>query len=58
MLLNKKMTNFIKAINKANDKRIELTSETLNNIKTVKLYSWEQTFLDEIQSRRDLQMDK
>lgn len=35
-----------------NDKRIGLTSEALNNIKLVKLYSWVELFYKKIDKNR------
>ena len=35
------------------DERVKVTTESLNSIKMLKLYSWVDTFLDTIRSKRD-----
>ena len=43
---------------KLQDKRVTATTEALNNIKMLKLYSWTETFLNDILNRRRLEMDE
>ena len=41
---------------KAQDKRMNLTNELLQNIKIIKMYSWENIFLSLLQERRTAEL--
>jgi hypothetical protein len=38
------------------DSRVNTTTESLNNIKMLKLYSWTQYFEDKIREKRDIEL--
>ena len=46
------MAKYQKKLMKATDARVSATTECLNNIKMIKLYSWEQTFARIIGQKR------
>jgi ABC-type multidrug transport system fused ATPase/permease subunit len=53
----KYIKEFFKKISFLNDKRLKLITETFNNIKILKLYSWEDEFLKRINNSRETQIE-
>ena len=53
LIFPKKIKQLSKENMKYKDKRMKITSETFNNIKILKLYSWENGFKDKINKARD-----
>ena len=53
----KYIRDFFKKISFLNDKRLKLITETFNNIKILKLYSWEDEFLKRINNSRETQIE-
>ena len=53
LFFQKKIKQLSKENMKYKDKRMKITSETFNNIKILKLYSWENGFKDKINKARD-----
>ncbi len=53
----KYIREFFKKISFLNDKRLKLITETFNNIKILKLYSWEDEFLKRINNSRETQIE-
>jgi len=55
--INYKWTLYLSSINremlKVKDERMQKTSEAINNVKTLKLYSWQKKFYELISKRRD-----
>lgn len=41
---------------KKKDDRMNLTTEVINNIKMIKLYSWQETFLKRINEKRTIEL--
>ena len=52
MWINRVRAGLQKAYMKRQDARISLTTECLTNIKMVKLYAWNKSFLNEIEEKR------
>ena len=53
LYFQKKMKSLIKVNMKLKDKRMKITTETFNNIKILKLYSWEEEFKNKINFARE-----
>ena len=53
ILSKKKIKKLIKIQMKLKDKRMKVTTETFNNIKILKLYSWEDEFKNKIYLSRE-----
>ena len=51
--LGRCIRNVQKRIMKAKDARMKITTESMANIKMIKLYSWQENFLERIYRRRD-----
>jgi len=49
---SRSLAKYQKKLMKATDARVSATTECLNNIKMIKLYSWEQTFTRMIGQKR------
>jgi ABC-type bacteriocin/lantibiotic exporter with double-glycine peptidase domain len=50
--IGKKLEKYYAEVMKKKDARMETTTESLNNIKMLKLYSWNDIFLKKIKDRR------
>ena len=51
--LQRKFKKYQKIRQKEIDKRLKVTTETLFNLKVLKLYSWEDFFLEKIDEKRE-----
>jgi len=51
--IQKRFQRLSKEVLKVKDKRMKVTTETLNNLKVLKLYSWEDEFLQRINTHRE-----
>jgi len=55
--IQKKLQVYNKKILTAKDKRMEITSETINCLKVLKLYGWDDKFLERVVESRNNEMD-
>ena len=53
----KQFSKYLKLYLKKSDKRMRVTTETFNNLKVIKLYGWDNFFLQKIQSARNEELD-
>ena len=53
----KQFSKYLKLYLKKSDKRMRVTTETFNNLKVIKLYGWDDMFLEKIQSARNEELD-
>ena len=57
LFFQKKIKSYVKIQMKLKDKRMKITTETLNNIKILKLYSWEDEFKNKIYLSRENELN-
>ena len=53
----KQFSKYLKLYLKKSDKRMQITTETFNNLKVIKLYGWDNFFLGKIQIARNEELD-
>ena len=53
----KQFSKYLKLYLKKSDQRMRVTTETLNNLKVIKLYGWDYFFLGKIQKARNEELD-
>ena len=53
----KQFSKYLKLYLKMSDKRMRVTTETFNNLKVIKLYGWDDLFLEKIQMARNEELD-
>ena len=53
----KQFSKYLKLYLKKSDQRMRVTTETFNNLKVIKLYGWDDFFLEKIQGARNEELD-
>lgn len=56
--IQKKFQKYTKEVLKIKDERMKITTETFNNLKVLKLYSWEDEYLERINKKRQNEINK